>query len=263
MSSAEPGGASATSPPASGGAGIGAAAPGGALLAIDTSTLAAGLALYRDGAPLAELQWPAGRAQTTAVLHEIDRLLGLAGLTVADLAAVAVATGPGSFNGLRVGLSTAKGLVFALGLPLLGVPTLDATAYPHAAGGRPVRAVLAAGRGRLVSALYRWGEGAPRRAGDYANTSADGLAALIVEPTLVCGEIDAPLAGRLAALASAAQLPPPALRGRRAACLAELAWARLRRGEADDPAELEPVYLHPASTVAADAAAMVGAGAKV
>ena len=118
MSSAEPGGASATSPPASGGAGIGAAAPGGALLAIDTSTLAAGLALYRDGAPLAELQWPAGRAQTTAVLHEIDRLLGLAGLTVADLAAVAVATGPGSFNGLRVGLSTAKGLVFALAINL-------------------------------------------------------------------------------------------------------------------------------------------------
>src|SRR5437764_105699 len=209
---------------------MGAAAPGGALLALDTSTLAAGRALYRDGAPLAELQWPAGRAQTTAVLHEIDRLLGLAGLTVADLAAVAVAPGPGSFNGLRVGLSTAKGLVFALGLPLLGVPTLDATAYPHAAGGRPVRAVLAAGRGRLVSALYRWGEGAPRRVGDYANTPADG---------------------------PAAQLPPPALRGRRAACLADLAWGRLRRGEADDPAALEPVYLHPASTVAADAAAVV------
>lgn len=214
------------------------------LLAIDTSTRQAGVAVYAAGALPAELGWCAGRAQTAALLGEIDRCLALASLTPAGLGAVAVATGPGSFNALRVGLSTAKGLAFALGLPLVGVPTLDVTAYPHGAGGRPVRAVLAAGRGRLVSALYRWQDGATRRVGDYSNTSVEELAATIVEPTLLCGELDPDVAARLATLAPAAQLAPPALRGRRAAALAELAWGRLRAGDTDDPAALQPLYVH-------------------
>lgn len=218
--------------------------PGRPLLAIDTSTMRAGLALYTAEGVLGEVQWAAGRNQTTALMTEIDRLLGQAGLGIADVGALAVATGPGSFNGLRVGLSVAKGLVFACGVPLVGVPTLDATAYPHTAAGRPVRAVLVAGRGRLVSALYRWRDGALRRASEYENSALDGLAATIVEPTLVCGELDAATAGRLAELAPDASIAPPALRERRAACLAELAWARLGAGDVDDPVTLEPVYLH-------------------
>ena len=247
------------SPEAQRGAGSGnSGAPGGwdaakPLLAIDTSTLVAGLALYGEEGSLAELTWAAGRAQTTALLGELDRLLALCGLGPPDLGAVAVATGPGSFNALRVGLSTAKGLAFALAVPLIGVPTLDATAYPHAAGGRPVRATLAAGRGRLVSALYRWDGAGPRRVGDYANTTLEGLAALVLEPTLVCGELAGDTARQLTTLAPAAQLPPPSGRGRRPGALAELAWGRLRRGEADDPAALEPVYLHGPAAAAARA----------
>ena len=214
------------------------------LLAIDTSTLVAGLALYDDGGTLAEVMWFAGRAQTATLLGEIDHVLGLNGLGPPDLGALAVATGPGSFNALRVGLSTAKGLAFALGLPIVGVPTLDATAYPHATGGRAVRAVVAAGRGRLVSALYRWGDGAARRVGGWSNQSLEEFAASLVEPTLVCGELDREAAGRLPLLAPGVQLAPPALRPRRAGYLAELAWERLRRGEEDDPATLEPLYLH-------------------
>jgi tRNA threonylcarbamoyladenosine biosynthesis protein TsaB len=214
------------------------------LLALDTSTQTAGVALYGDDTLLAELVWPAGRAQTTALLGEVDRLLCLSGLRPPDLGAVAVATGPGSFNGLRVGLATAKGLAFALDLPLLGVPTLDAAAYPHGGRGRPVRAVIAAGRGRYVSALYRWQDGQVRRVGDYANTTLEELANLIVEPAIVCGEVPADRLDAWRDLAPLAQLVPPTLNARRAGCLAEIAWARFRRGEQDDPAALEPVYLH-------------------
>lgn len=216
----------------------------GPLLALDTSTLTAGIALYGATGLLAETSWSAGRAQTTATLAEVARLLDLAGLRPSDLGAVAAATGPGAFNGLRVGLSTAKGLCFALGLPLIGVPTLDAVAYPHGDGGHPVRAVIAAGRGRFVSALYDWPEGRFGRASDYANTTLDELAELIAGPTLVCGEL--PL-DRLAAWrehAPEALLTSPTLNARRAGCLAELAWGRLRRGEWDDADQLEPVYLH-------------------
>jgi tRNA threonylcarbamoyladenosine biosynthesis protein TsaB len=218
------------------------------LLAIDTSTQMAGLALYAADTLLAELAWPAGRAQTTALLGEIDRLLGLSGLRPPDLGAVAVAIGPGSFNGLRVGLSTAKGLAFALDLPLLGVPTLDAVAYPHGGHGRAVRAVIAAGRGRLVSALYRWQDGEVRRVGDYANSTPEELAGLIVEPTIVCGELPPERHASWRDLAPLAQLVPSALNARRAGCLAEIAWARFRRGETDDAAALEPIYLHAPAT---------------
>jgi tRNA threonylcarbamoyladenosine biosynthesis protein TsaB len=222
------------------------------LLAIDTSTGVAGIAIYGPGGPLAEASWVAGRAQTATVLREIERLFALCGLRPDDLGAVAVATGPGSFNGMRVGISTAKGLVFALALPLLGVPTLDATAYPHGDAGTPVRAVLAAGRGRYVSALYRWQEGAQRRVGDYENGTLAELAGLIVEPTLICGELPHEQLAAWRATAPLARVVPPTLNARRASCLAEIAWQRHRRGEADDPATLEPVYLHGGRAVSND-----------
>ncbi|HEY8600861.1 MAG TPA: tRNA (adenosine(37)-N6)-threonylcarbamoyltransferase complex dimerization subunit type 1 TsaB [Thermomicrobiales bacterium] len=213
-------------------------------MAIDTSTMTAGIALYGAAGLLAEMSWPAGRTQTTAILGETARLLDLSGLTPADLSGVAVAVGPGAFNGLRVGLSTAKGLSFSLGLPIFGVPTLDAVAYPHGGHGYPVRATIFAGRGRFVSALYDWPEGTLRRLTDYENTDLDGLAALITGPTLVCGELPQDRLGNWRELAPEAVFTSLTLNARRAGCLAELAWARFRRDDADDPDTLEPVYLH-------------------
>lgn len=216
----------------------------GPLLALDTSTMTAGLALYGATGLLAETSWPAGRTQTTAVLGEAARLLDLSGLVPADLGGVAVAIGPGAFNGLRVGLSTAKGLCFSLGLPIFGIPTLDAVAYPHGGHGYPVRAVIVAGRGRFVSALYGWSDGTLQRLTEYENTNLDGLAALISGPTLVCGELPQERLAHWRELAPAAILTSSTLNARRAGCLAELAWARFRRDQWDDPDTLEPVYLH-------------------
>ncbi len=223
------------------------------LLAIDTSTALAGLALYNAAGVLAELTWAAGRAQTGSVLREIDHLCQLCSLQPGDLGAIAVAVGPGSFNGLRVGLSTAKGLAFALGLALIGVPTLDATAYPHGSAGYPVRAVLLAGRARYVSALYRWHDDALRRLSDYENTTLDELGRLIVEPTLVCGEVPHDQLAAWRVQVPLARLPSPSLQVRRASYLAEIAWARHCRGEADDPISLEPVYLHGSARTTLDA----------
>lgn len=214
------------------------------LLAIDTSTESAGIALYGAAGVVADLHWRAGRAQTASLLTTIDRLLRLARLEPADLGAVAVATGPGSFNALRVGLSTAKGLAYGLELPVVGVPTLDATAYTHRAAGRPIRAVVAAGRDRLASALYRVEGGWARREGDYANQSLEECANVIIEPTLVVGELTEEQAMALRSLAPTVVVPTSALRTRRAASIAELAWARLESGEQDEPATLEPIYVH-------------------
>src|SRR3954452_1035151 len=88
------------------------------LLAIDTSTESVGLAVT-DGAQLRDYQWLAEREQTTTVMREIERLLESAGVDRTRLTAIAVATGPGMFSGLRVGLAIAKGLHIGLGIPLI------------------------------------------------------------------------------------------------------------------------------------------------
>src|SRR5207237_6265940 len=86
----------------------------------------------------------------------VQRLMALSGSTVRDVTGVAVATGPGSFSGVRIGISTAKSMAYALGVPLWGVPSLDILAYEQAAvTAARVFPVLSMGRGRLAWALYR------------------------------------------------------------------------------------------------------------
>ncbi|MDP9364359.1 MAG: tRNA (adenosine(37)-N6)-threonylcarbamoyltransferase complex dimerization subunit type 1 TsaB [Chloroflexota bacterium] len=211
------------------------------LLAIDSSTEQAGVGLF-DGERGSELAWHAGRTQTATLLAQVDHLLGLRGLVATDLGAIAVATGPGTFNGLRVGMGVAKGLVLGLGVPLLGVPTLAAAALPHADAGRPVVPVVAAGRGRLVWAKYAdgpggWGEVLPARNG----TVEDLVDHLGEEGAIVTGELDLAQEAAVGAVPGVVLVPRP-LRSRRPNSLAALAWDRHRAGEADDPASLEPVY---------------------
>ncbi|MDQ3044754.1 MAG: tRNA (adenosine(37)-N6)-threonylcarbamoyltransferase complex dimerization subunit type 1 TsaB [Chloroflexota bacterium] len=220
------------------------------LLAIDSSSEQAGLALF-DGVKVLEQSWPAGRNQTVGLLAEIDHLLTLAGITVKDLTCLAVATGPGTFNGLRVAMGLAKGLVLALDLPILGIPTLDAAALPFRATGRSTVAVLAAGRTRVVWSIYQpadkgeaWSEQTPPQNGTITDL-CHRLSALTV-PYLLTGELSIDQEVQVANLTKI-HLLPRALRTRRPAAFAQLAWDRYQRGESDDPVTLEPVYLHATS----------------
>src|SRR5688500_16040942 len=116
------------------------------LLAIDTSTTQAGIALY-DGQVQAEVAWRAGRDHGRQLLPVIHETLARLGRAPTDLAAIGAARGPGSFTGLRVGLSVGRGLAFALGLPLYGIGSLDVLAAGLAGYSGSIRAVLEAGRG--------------------------------------------------------------------------------------------------------------------
>jgi len=212
------------------------------LLAIDTSTAQAGLALY-DGSLLAELTWPAGRHGSRTVLVEVDRLLALAGRGAADLTAVAVALGPGSFSALRVGMSLAKGLAFATGCALVGIPTLDVVSYLHRHAGQLVWAVLDAGRGRVVAAPYMARGSDWEAAGPPFHGPVGRLVERIAGPALVGGEVPPAMIDALRDRPDVVVLTPAALL-RRPGALAELGWARLLAGAADDPVTLEPLYLH-------------------
>jgi tRNA threonylcarbamoyladenosine biosynthesis protein TsaB len=217
-------------------------ASGALLLAIDTSTVQAGLALY-DGDLLAELIWPAGRRGSQTVLPAIDGLLTLTDRAIGDVAAVAVALGPGSFSALRVGLSLAKGLALARACPLLGIPTLDVVSYPHRHAGQPVWAVLDAGRTRVTAARYSTTEAGWQADALPYHGPVAGLVERITGPALVGGEVPSAMIDALTDRPEVVVLPP-ATRRRRPGALAELAWARLRAGERDDPHALEPLYLH-------------------
>lgn len=221
---------------------------GRTILAIDSSTERSGVALY-DGDDFSELTWNAGRNQTSTLSVEIKHLLSLARVELPDLGAIAVAIGPGSFNGLRVGLSVAKGLSYGLRIPICGVGTLDIAAYPHAASRSPIRAFVRAGRGRAVYADYRHRNGRWVRTTDLRNESFDGLTGQLAERTIIVGEMPGELAAKLAD-ESFAVLPSPALRMRRPSYLAEIGYRRWQADDTDPLESLEPIYVHGAASSA-------------
>lgn len=209
-------------------------------LSIDTASEMASVALSREGVLVAEVTWVCRRNHTVELLPTIDRLLGHMNIAKLDLTAVFVCTGPGMYTGLRVGVTIAKGLAHALGVPLVGVPRLELDAYPHAAFDGDIVAVHNATRGELAWAAYRgnpWHEITAPQLSKPAE-----LAGTIIEPTLVIGEIDERLTSHLGAMAIVAS---PAASVRHAAALAELGYARLAAGQTDEPALLKPIYLRP------------------
>ncbi len=215
------------------------------LLAIDTATHFAGIALYDQGQVLAEESWYSAMTHTVELMPRIQRLLSTRQLSAESLAGIGVSLGPGSFTGLRIGLAAAKGMALPYRLPLVGVPTLDVVAYPFQNAGQQVWAVIRAGRGRIGAACYEQMEGEWTQNIPPTLTTFEGLSDLATEPAVFTGEIDDQGLTLLSErLGLAATIPPPALRVRRPACLAELAAARLARNEVDDVATLAPIYLH-------------------
>jgi tRNA threonylcarbamoyladenosine biosynthesis protein TsaB len=226
------------------------------LLALDTSTNYASVAVVRAGHTVAELSWDVGQRHSVELLPRLRWLLDTYGVPMRELSAVAVATGPGSFNGVRVALTTAKSLAFSLGVPLYGHPTLDVIAWGCADAQGPVCAVLEAGRSQLYAACYAAPATSPigwAPLDGYTIQTPAEVALYSREAVLFCGEWREETRARLAAaLGARARLHSP-LAPRRASWLAELALARLASGApADDPARLEPLYLRrPAITTSA------------
>lgn len=228
------------------------------LLAIDTATATASLALYDLDAHLllAEQSWQARRRHTQELVPAVQHLLLTRDVEVDAITALAVITGPGSFTGVRVGISTVKGM--ALGLRnaprVLGVPTLTVAAAPWleaAWSTSPLTIVCAyvqAGRGRYnwcwfgpEDLLFRPAP-ADHHAGD-ATEFAAALAAHRAPSIWLAGEADAQLAQAVAPLGHVTLLDPiSALR--RAGQLARLAELFFAENVLDDVAILQPLYLH-------------------
>jgi len=209
------------------------------VLAVETSSLAGGVALLDDDRLVAEYLLDVSVTHSERLLSAVDRVLGDARWTPRELTGLAVAVGPGSFTGLRIAISTVKGLALALGVPIAAVPTLDAMAAALPWAALPVCPVLDARKGEVYASCYRWDGGAMRREWDYLALTPAALAARLTEPVLVVGD------GAAAVRSPYARVAPPPRRLPSPACVGALGLERLRRGETVTAAALAPLYLRP------------------
>jgi tRNA threonylcarbamoyladenosine biosynthesis protein TsaB len=214
------------------------------LLALDTSTAQVGLALYDGVQVLGEMTWTTRQHHTTELAPALNGLLKRSGISMEGVEALGVAIGPGSFTSLRVGLSLAKGIVLARHLPLVGISTMDIIAAAQPAGEHPLAVVIQAGRKRIAVGWYQFSENRWQVQGGVKGMTVDELAEQIEHPTHIAGELTAEDRSRLSRKRTNILLASPVYCVRRPSFLADLAWARWKNNDVDDPASLAPIYLH-------------------
>jgi tRNA threonylcarbamoyladenosine biosynthesis protein TsaB len=223
------------------------------LLAVDTATVTASVALYdlANQTLLAESTWQARRRHTQELLLTTQRLMAQLELLPSQLSALAVTTGPGSFTGVRIALSVVKGI--GLGLPkppkVVGLPTLTVTAAPWLplaqSAATQVCAAIQAGRGRYNWAIFDKTLYHPTAADHHAGNAADFAAAFATndgQPVWLVGEAAPDLVEAVASLPYVTLVDNiSALR--RAGVLAHLAAQQIAAGQTDDLQTLQPLYL--------------------
>lgn len=217
------------------------------LIAIDTATRSMGIALHDGQVIVAEQHWITRSYHTMQLAPEIALMLRRAEKTASSLTAVAVAKGPGSYTGLRIGMALAKGLALAHNLRMVGIPTLDIIAFNQPQRDEPMLVIIEAGRGRVATMWYKWDSTEWQGLSEPENLTWEEIVDNLEEETYICGEINS--RGRnLLKEEPLALIAPPALSVRRPGVLADLGLQKIRSGNVDDPSVLAPIYLPPRSS---------------
>ena len=216
------------------------------VLGIDTATLVCSIALVSREQTLAEYTLQVKKTHSERLLPLIDTMLCDTGLTLKDLAGVAMTTGPGSFTGLRIGMVTAKALGQALALPLVGIPTLEALAaqHPHFQG--LIAPILDARREQVYHALFTPGHRPVRLREERALSVSTLLAELTAQQEQILFVGDAVAVHRQIIeekLGSLACFMPPEGGICRAATVARLGLEELDAGRGQTWRDLEPFYV--------------------
>jgi tRNA threonylcarbamoyladenosine biosynthesis protein TsaB len=214
------------------------------LLGIDTTTPAVSVAVSRAGVLLGEIFLNVHAPHSDRLLCLVEQLLSNCRLTMREIDALALAVGPGSFTGLRVGMATIKGLALATGKPVAAVSSLRMLALQAPCAGYPVCALFDARKKQVYAGLFHWQDGLPQALRPEVVVAPQELLGSLVEPTIFVGDgaqvyrdlIVEHLAGRAHFLPFSHQQP-------RAAHLLPLAAMDLRQGGGVPLAELTPHYV--------------------
>jgi tRNA threonylcarbamoyladenosine biosynthesis protein TsaB len=213
-------------------------------LGIDTSTMTAGVGIVEDDEILVDLKFDVRVTYSEILLPTIDLAFRTVGMKIDDLDGLAVSIGPGSFTGLRIGLSTVKGLCIAAKKPLAAVPSLDALASHSLYCGCQVVPLLDAKKDQVYAAIYDTSDGELKKKGEYMAVSVGDLVKKISKKTLFVGpgarlyqkELTH-LLGDQARFALNDQSFPSG------ASAARMGIRKLACGETEDIANLEPLYI--------------------
>ncbi len=216
------------------------------ILAFETSAKAGSVALLQDGKLLAESYQNTALTHSQTLLSMAESMLRHASFTAADIDAVAVAAGPGSFTGVRIGVAAAKGFAWGRQLPCCGVSTLEAMALNLGIFSGLVCPVMDARRAQVYNALFRLDKGQLQRLCPDRAISLQELGEelkKLEEPIFLVGDGSVLCYNTLAGEIPGLILPPEHRQNQRAAGVALAAQAMLARGESCLGSELKPNYL--------------------
>lgn len=244
------------------------------VLGIDTSGYINAVGVSKDSYVLADNRFPARTDTLEQIVDNIDVTLRQAGMTLKDVEGIGVGLGPGSWTGIKVGVTVGKMLAFSIGKPVIGIPTLDAIAYGVSGASHAIYAFIGAGvRDMVYAARYIFENNAPVRSGDYYAGDVRGLKKLITESVTLAGPGALSYKEMIVTENEAAQDKPeaknegftgkpnissekmsknePARAGHiyavdiepSGASVARLAALRFAGGQKDDPLALTPLYL--------------------
>lgn len=214
------------------------------ILGIDTATMAGSIAVISEQQLIAETTVNTKTTHTERLLPTIDQMLRAASLTMQQIDGIAVASGPGSFTGLRIGVTTAKSLAYSIRKPLVGIPSLDALASQFLYTEVLICPMLDARKQEVYTALYRNIGDRVQRISEYSVIAPKNLLKGLSEPTLFLG--DGVLTYRQQIreiLGDRALFANPALMFPRASLVAKLGCDRFLTGMPDDSYALTPLYL--------------------
>ena len=214
------------------------------VLGVDTSTMTAGIGIVEEDEILVEVKFSVKITYSEILLFCIDQALKNVSLKIDDMDGFAISIGPGSFTGLRIGLSTLKGLSFATGKPLVSIPSLDALAYLSLYCQYPVVTMLDAKKNQVYAAIYETKDGELKRQSDYLVIGVEDLVKRISHKTLFVGSGAKLYQKKLIELLkdkayfSQAERSLPS-----GATVAFLGSKKLILGQFEDIVNLEPLYL--------------------
>jgi tRNA threonylcarbamoyladenosine biosynthesis protein TsaB len=214
------------------------------VLALDSSTRSCSVAVAIDGRAASEVSTVSNRTHSLHLMGMVRDALELAEVGLKEIDGFAVTIGPGSFTGLRIGISTAKGLAFAAGKPCVGVSSLEALASACLPWPERICVLMDARKGEVYTAVYQESDGRLERIGDERVLAPEAILRTIASPHLFVGEAVPLYEKQIRAVAGQnARWAPRDRRFPKASTVAWLALDRLAGATADGVELLAPRYI--------------------
>ncbi len=217
------------------------------LLAIDASGIAGSVAYIKDGKLAGEYYICDKLTHSQTIMPMLEDMKTLLSINLEEIDAVAVTSGPGSFTGLRIGVTAAKALALALDVPIVGVPTLDTMAHAMVYTEYLICPIMDARRNQVYTALYKWEEDTLKRLTEHMAVDIEEYVAGLKdreEKIIFLGDGVSVYENRIKeVLGEKAVFAPSFCNLQHASVLADVATKRYEEGQVEDPSLFVPIYL--------------------